>query len=151
MTAKKGNQYWRARSSHGRKPKFSDPDVFWDACCEYFDWIEEHPLSESIVYQGKLSETSNPLMRAMTVTGLRLFLDISHTTWGVYKENDDLVAVITRAEEVIYTQKFSGAAAGLLNANIIARDLGLADKSQTDHSSRDGTMSPKSFNDFYKE
>jgi hypothetical protein len=30
----------------------------------------------------------------------------------------------------MYEQKFSGAAAGLLNPNIIARDLGLADKSE---------------------
>jgi len=42
--------------------------------------------------------------------------------------DDDFVGVTTRAEEVIYNQKFAGAAAGLLNANIIARDLGLSDK-----------------------
>ena len=32
--------------------------------------------------------------------------------------------------EIIRTQKFAGAAADLLNANIIARDLGLADKNE---------------------
>ena len=42
---------------------------------------------------------------------------------------------------MIYEQKFTGAAAGLLNPNIIARDLGLADK--TDHASSDGSMSPQ--------
>jgi hypothetical protein len=31
-------------------------------------------------------------------------------------------------EEIIRTQKFEGASADLLNPNIIARDLGLADK-----------------------
>ena len=31
-------------------------------------------------------------------------------------------------KEIIYNQKYSGAAAGFFNANIIARDLGLANK-----------------------
>lgn len=39
-------------------------------------------------------------------------------------------SVTTRAEEIIRRQKFEGAAAEFLNANIIARDLGLADKSE---------------------
>ena len=33
-------------------------------------------------------------------------------------------------DEIIRTQKFEGASADLLNPNIIARDLGLADKSE---------------------
>ena len=33
-------------------------------------------------------------------------------------------------KQIIKTQKFEGAAAELLNANIIARDLGLADKKE---------------------
>jgi hypothetical protein len=46
---------------------------------------------------------------------------------------------------VIYEQKFTGAAADLLNPNIIARDLGLADKQ--DHQSSDGTMTPQGVSD----
>ena len=42
----------------------------------------------------------------------------------------DLVETIERVQMVLYAQKFAGAAADLLNANIIARDLGLADKSE---------------------
>ena len=38
------------------------------------------------------------------------------------------MTVIERIEQTVYSQKFEGAAAGLLNANIIARDLGLADR-----------------------
>lgn len=40
--------------------------------------------------------------------------------------------VTSRAEDIIYDQKFSGAAADLLNANIIARDLGLKEQSQVE-------------------
>ncbi len=52
----------------------------------------------------------------------------------------DLSEIVAKAEEVIYSQKFAGAAADLLNANIISRDLGLADK--TDHTSSDGSLAP---------
>lgn len=75
-------------------------------------------------------------MRAMTLSGLCLFLNITRETWGQWRKLDDFSDVITQAEEVIYSQKFAGAAADLLNANIIARDLGLADKSAVDNTHR---------------
>ena len=78
-------------------------------------------------------------MRAMTIAGLCLFLGISHETWSNYRDKKDFIGVTTWAEQIIYNQKFTGAAADMLNANIIARDLGLSDKK--DHSSSDGTMS----------
>ena len=81
-------------------------------------------------------------MRAMTIAGLCMFLDIAQDTWINWrKSRTDLSEVITRAEAVIFQQKFSGAAADLLNPSIIARDLGLAEKQ--DHTSSDGSMSPK--------
>jgi len=55
-------------------------------------------------------------------------LDIATKTWNDYKHRSDFLLVTTRAAEIIYNQKFAGASADLLNANIIARDLGLADK-----------------------
>jgi len=138
MPAPKGNQFWKARSSHGANPKFSDSKVLWKACCEYFQWVEDHPLEEGIVYQGEVMEKGNSLMRAMTESGLCIFLDICTSTWNNYKSNVDLMAVTTRAAEIIYNQKFAGASAGLLNANIIARDLGLADKKDNTITGPDG-------------
>ncbi|EOI7007498.1 terminase small subunit [Salmonella enterica subsp. enterica serovar Kentucky] len=44
------------------------------------------------------------------------FVNVAHA-------DEDFCGVTTRAEQVIYDQKFSGAAADLLNANIIARDF----------------------------
>lgn len=133
MPAPKGNQFWRARSTHGRKPIFETDEILWEACTQYFDWIEANPLTEGVVYQGKIMLDGNPLMRAMTISGMCIFLDICETTWAVYRDNKDFTAVVTRAEKIIYNQKFAGAAAGLLNANIIARDLGLTEKTSTDH------------------
>ena len=48
-----------------------------------------------------------------------VFLDISHDTWSEWRlKRQDLSDVITRVDGIIYTQKFDGAAAGLLNPNI---------------------------------
>lgn len=134
MAAPKGNRFWEARSSHGRNPKFESPEVLWEACCEYFTWVEEHPLwvMKAFSYQGEVTQEPIAKMRAMTLTGLCLFLDIADETWRRFRADEDFCGVTTRAEKVIYDQKFSGAAADLLNANIIARDLGLKEQSQVE-------------------
>lgn len=132
MAAPAGNQFWKARSSHGRKPIFASPEQLETACEEYFQWVEDNPLWEvkAFPYQGEVTEHSLPKMRAMTIGGLCLFLDISQQCWSEYRERDGFGEVTTRVEQTIRAQKFAGASADLLNANIIARDLGLADKSE---------------------
>lgn len=143
MAAPKGNRFWEARAKHGRDKIFESEDILWESACEYFAWVEDNPLWESKVtqYQGDPIDMIIPKMRAMTVEGLCLFLDISTQTWRDYCKRDDFIGVTSKIEGVMKSQKFSGAAADLLNANIIARDLGLKDV--TDHTSSDGSMSPK--------
>ena len=142
MAAPKGNRFWEARSSHGRKPKFSDPEVLWDACLEYFKWVEDNPLIEvkPFAFQGVVTLEEIPKMRAMTIGALCMFLDIERITWADYRSKEGFSSVCLRAEEAIYQQKFTGASAEMLNPAIIARDLGLADKK--DLTSSDKSMSP---------
>lgn len=146
MAAPKGNRFWEARTKHGRDKLFASSDALWEACCEYFAWAEDTPLWEMKVtqYQGEVIEMPVAKMRAMTKAGLCLFLGIDETTFNRWKEDkdEDFRRVTREAESVIYSQKFAGAAADLLNANIIARDLGLKDSSEHDHKSTDGTMTP---------
>ena len=132
MAAPIGNRFWEARSSHGRKPIFDCPEKLWVACCEYFEWVEANPLQEDKIFQfqGMIVRDSVSKMRAMTIEGLCIFLYICRTTWNEYCAREDFAQVTTRAEEIIRNQKFVGAAADMLNANIIARDLGLSDKSE---------------------
>lgn len=138
MAAPKGNQFWKARSKHGRNPIFSSPDDLWNACCDYFEWTEDHPLQEEklFAYQGEVTRATVHKMRAMTIEGLCLFLDITHETWTNYKKREDFFGVTTRAEAVIRVQKFQGAAADLLNPNIIARDLGLKDRTENEYTDK---------------
>lgn len=143
MPAHKENSFWKLRSKHGRDKLFSSPEVLWKAACAYFQWCEDNPLLEAEQAKGTakpvFDEKTNtttfppnfiqlPKMRAFTWEGLELYLNIY--SLRDYKTNEaykDFSQVIMRIEKIIYTQKFTGAAAGLLNPNIIARDLGLKD------------------------
>ncbi len=144
MAAPKGNRFWEARTNHGRDKLFASSELLWDACCEYFVWVEDNPLYEvkSYQFQGVPIQDEIPKMRAMTIGGLCIFLDIDQSTWRDWRKSEDFSLITTRVDEVIRNQKFAGAAADLLNANIIARDLGLRDESKIDHTSTDGSMSP---------
>lgn len=130
MAATIGNQFWKQRSSHGRKPIFAAPDDLWGAACEYFEWVSENPLEETkaFAYEGMVTLEELPKMRAMTIQGLCFFLDISDETWANYTQKQDFIGICADIKRVIFTQKFEGASAGLLNASIIVRELGLADK-----------------------
>jgi hypothetical protein len=141
MPAPKGNQFWKVRSSSGRKPIFESDEKLLTSCMEYFEWVEENPLIECKVtqYQGEQITMNVPKMRAMTLDGLCIFLDIAIETWKNYKKREDFLAVTEYVEKVIRNQKFVGASADMLNANIIARDLGLTDKVDTTIANPDGT------------
>lgn len=135
MAAPEGNRFWEARSSHGRKPLFDNPEDLRDACHQYFEWNDDNPLFEDKVthYQGVPLELPVSKMRAMTIQAMTLFIGMSHETWIKYRQKKDFSEVCTYAEQVMYAQKFAGAAADQLNPSIIARDLALVDKSETTH------------------
>jgi hypothetical protein len=137
MGAPEGNEFWKLRTKHGRDKIFQTPEIMWDAACEYFQYCSDNPLIE-VDFKGKdADEVHIPKMRAFTIKGLCLYLDTNSEYFSQFKDSlkgkeDDISkgfsTVITRIYDTIYDQKFTGAAAGFLNPNIIARDLGLTDK-----------------------
>lgn len=135
MAAPEGNQFWKLRSKHGRDKLFASPELLWEAACEYFQWCVDNPHIE-VDFRGKdAKRVEIPKMRAFTLYELCAYLNVNTAYFRQFKaglKNDDegFSTVITRIEEVIYAQKFSGAASGFLNANIIARDLGLKESSE---------------------
>lgn len=137
MAAPVGNQFWKLRSSHGRDKLFATPDLLWDAACEYFEWCEANPLpAEDFITGGPMAGQKVTLnkMRPFTMQGLCGYLDCSTGYFREFKKDctKDFVSVVIRIEEAVYNQKFTGAASGFFNANIISRDLGLADKSDNE-------------------
>jgi hypothetical protein len=138
MAAPAGNQFWKLRSKHGRDKLFSTPELLWEAATEYFEWAENHPWvkNEAVKAGDHFGELVQiPTSRPLTLHALCIYLDCSTSYFRAFKstlkpEDQDFLTVITRIEEIIYNQKFEGAVVGAYNANIIARDLGLSEKSE---------------------
>lgn len=132
MPAPQGNQFWKLRSKHGRDKLFSDPKLLWEAACEYFErtderkWVKKDWVGKDAIEVERETETP------YTISGLCLYLDASRRWWYEFKDNatEDFVHIIARIEDIMFTQKFEGAAVGAFNTNIIARDLGITEKTE---------------------
>ena len=125
------NKFWTNRKRHGRHRIFESPEEFQEACYSYFDWVDENPLWEMKVFgTGLQAKVQHP--RAMTLHGLTAHIGIGRRTWDDYRARDGFKEICELAEGIMFDQKFAGAAAGLFNGNIIARDLGLSDRSEVD-------------------
>ncbi len=140
---KAGNQFWKQRSKHGRDALFSSPQLLEEAAKEYFEWSDANPLKEEkgFAYKGRVKIQEFNKMRAYSLMGLCLYLGCNEAYFRQFdvKNKPDFATVIEWIYSVTYTQKFEGAAADLLNPNIIARDLGL--KERTDITSKDDKVS----------
>ena len=136
-------RWWEARASQvrGKDPvygnqvdTFASAEDLWKAACEYFEWMETRPQYEArpFQYKGSVTLIKIPKRRPYTLRGLLTYLNISIYVWGVYKQDRGpaYAHVCEQISNVIYQQKFEGAAVDLFNASIIARDLGLKDQQE---------------------
>ena len=125
-----------AKKGVGKPPAFNSPDEMKERAFEYFAWLEENQMKELKPFssQGEVIYGEVAKMRPATQHGLCVFLNIGVSTWHDYKNKPEYSEVTKAIEAVMYEQKFSGAASGFLNPNIIARDLGLKDASDVTHS-----------------
>ena len=132
-----GNKYWQRRKKHGKPKKIETPQKLWHHACDYFQWTDDNPLKEQkgFAFQGIITKEDFDKMRAYTWDGFEDYLFEHHIIANIddYKRNKDnrytdYANIITRIGKIIRNQKFQGAAADLLNPNIIARDLGLVEK-----------------------
>ncbi len=154
---KEGNSFWLKRKKTGRQKNIKSPQALWEHACDYFSLVDSTPY---IKLEQKKGNTTFPKGQKLTLKQIQAMANqiveiptIRPYTWegfedflfskGVisnlkdYRFNkngayDEFSAIISRIGTIIYAQKFEGAAVGAFNANIIARDLGLVDKSSTD-------------------
>lgn len=118
----------------GRPRKYQTAEELWKVFEEYIDYVESNPLEE-LDYRGK-DATPVKLKKRRPYTKQAFALFAGLTEWRVvemYKEQgDSFLQIITCIEHSIFNQKLEGASAGFFNSNIIARELGLADKREQD-------------------
>ena len=138
-------ELWEQGLRHaGRPPIYSTPQELLTACESYFQWSVENPLKEEKAFcsEGRISIAKISKLRAFTTGALCLYIGMTLETWCQYRKKPGFSEVTSAVDEIIRTQKFHGAAGGLLNPVIIARDLGL--RETVDNLSSDGSMTPKS-------
>lgn len=137
-----GNQYWKLRSKHGRDKIIKDPEVLNKASDEYFQWCIDNPIIE-IDFRGKdLKEVKLPHPQVFQKGALARWCGLSE--WRLIedlrKDSDDFSQVITRIEGIIRDQKFKYATVNMFNSNIVARDLGLTDKTENTSKNMPATL-----------
>jgi len=144
-----GNQFWKLRSKHGRDKLFATPELLWEACSEYFESIDSNPFYKAEAktinigdYQSQVEIVNMPVMKPYTIQGLCRYLDANTHYFNHFeadlKDKEDSLSkdfkqILTRVREIIYEQKFSGAASGFFNGNLITRDLGLKESTDLNH------------------
>lgn len=154
MAAPVGNRFWELRATHGRDTIFSHPDAMWEAACEYFAEVEDNPLFEHDYVGKDAFEVNKRKMRPFTYQGLALFCDVHSKYFIEFEEamrgrEDDISKgfsdVLTRIRDVIYTQKYEGAAAGFFNANLVSKDLGINEhvKTTNQNTNLNGDLTPE--------
>lgn len=130
MGAPKGNTFFRLVKSPGRPKKYT-PRGLWAKGVKYFEWVVKNPLYEQKAFANAPTKTL-PKMRAMTDLAFCLFAGIERTTFDDYKSGkkgyEDFYTIANKISDIIYTQKFEGASADLLNSAIISRELGMIEK-----------------------
>lgn len=112
---------------------FNTPEELLDACVGYFNWVEENPLQEEQLfsYKGGVTRADKTKIRAMSKRAMATYIGMPVAALDKLRErHESFGLVLDMCDQIIYTQKFEGAAANLLNSSLIARDLGLADKSE---------------------
>lgn len=133
---------------------FDSPEEMWQKALNYFKWCENNPLYKTeqmknpdktpividsetpVVPAERLIEI--PLKRAFTWAGLSLFVGVGQGYFRKIKSIGEVnetskpwLEVVSRIDSAIYTQQYEGGAAGQLNASIVARGIGLVDKTET--------------------
>jgi len=127
---------WLMRSKHGRNTIFSTPETMWGAACEYFKAVDDNPWYRSEVIKsgenaGQLFAV--PVKQPYTIEGLCTFWKTHNQYFYEFERNakekhKEFLDIIAEIRNIIYNQKFSGAASGFFNAQFIGKALGLIDR-----------------------
>lgn len=139
----KDSNYWEGRKKIGRPKDLKSPEQLWELACEYFQRCDNTPWLRTDFKGKDAIEVHIPTSRPYTWSGFDdfLFEKIGLSRLQDYKDNKDgryseFAYIITRIGQIMRTQKFEGAAVGAFNPNIIAREIGLSEKTELELSSK---------------
>jgi len=112
----------------GRPAKYT-PQSILQKFIDFAQWLEDNPYyqEKGYSYMGEVTKENFKKPHIATFGGFCLFAGLTYETLSQYQKDSHFSEIIKLIKNAITEQKFSLAAAELVNANIIARDLGLAD------------------------
>lgn len=117
----------------GYKRNLNSPEELEELFNEYIKTLPDIMVPQSHVHQGIIYL---PVPSPATMEGFKCFLwdkgvgDIKCYIDNSHGAYSDYLPIIARIKQEIFKRNFSGASAGLYKENLIARQLGLADKQQ---------------------
>lgn len=131
-----GNKHWMFRVRTGAPRVFADKEEFAEALNDYFTYVIQNPLKEAVIQKVKTASGekvkifSVPKMRAMSIKGFCAFAGCAVSTFYETEKRDGFSELAESARNIFFSQKFEGAAAGLLSQSIVAQELGLVSKTE---------------------
>lgn len=147
MAAPKNNQYYLKRIVSGRPPKYT-PKQWAEKMMDYLDYMDGHTWDkqEAIKSGDKVGTLiSVPTKTPLTIQGFCNFAGVSSELYARYKSDkgfEDYHGITTYMDGIIKQNQLEGSMVGAYNPNIVARLLGLAEKTETDHTSGGQSLPP---------
>jgi hypothetical protein len=130
----------KKKNPSGTSHKYIEsPEKLWELFLNYvlFETLNPMYKVEYVGKDGRIERT--PLETPITFEGFECYLADNNVIndLGDYAKNDngrytDYAPIITRIQKNCFVHNFKGASVGLFNPNIIAKKLGLVEKTQTD-------------------
>lgn len=119
----------------GKRKYIETPEKMWELFLAYVQHERDNPMFKT-EYVGKDGDTKRtPLETPITFEGFECYLQdqdvINHLSDYSANSNDkypEYSTIITRIRNNCFVHNFKGAAVGLFNANLVARKLGISDK-----------------------
>lgn len=136
---KQGNTIWMKAGYPGRPRKFETAEELWIEANKYFEWAVKTPIDDYVIQGGKRIKA--PKTRPFTIIELCHFMncsgqylnEVENRTLGKtdplkadYDEKEaEFSVVVKHMKDIVFNQKYQGAAIGMFKENLIARDIGL--------------------------
>ena len=140
MAAPKGNQFWKLADPEclGSPRNFKDSGVLWAKAKEYFQECDDNPLTREETTTSEKGIFNKVFIHKVPYTWEGLYIYLGVVSLKRYREKEEFVLILSHIGNIIRNQKYTGAATGLFNANIIARDLGLTDVQKVENTNIEG-------------
>lgn len=123
-----------------KKKYIETPEKLWEYFEDYVRHEQDNPMYK-VEYVGRDGQTvRTPLETPITFEGFECWLadegiinDLGHYSQNLDGRYAEYVPIITRIRNNCFSQNFKGAAVGLFNSNLIAKKLGLIERTDNTH------------------